>query len=288
MFSSVPWEEPDDTSSPFTSESYFGENPWGSVSRRTCLDDASITDLAYPYSIKGFQICPVIRAEPLPEDITTSAMAEYSYRRQDGDGPFFQEVRLMPSNVRLFYQSGTTLGKDTQRVLKHFAVGSREDLDDFIINYVRTGMAALTLSCRTARKEGGGITGLDYHDVWLDKDSVISPQGELFFADIEGLDWAYPVPEERFAVSMTAQFNRNYYEFMYVLDRLIKERELTSGSPVSNHGRRETAASLFEVSLTEDRYLDLERKNGMLMMTLVPDLDRCWTEIRLIDLGGRQ
>jgi len=50
-------------------------------------------------------------------------------------------------------------------------------------------MQALTLWARSLRTIGNVRAGLDLQAVWFDKDSVIAPDGSLFFTDLEGLDW---------------------------------------------------------------------------------------------------
>ena len=35
--------------------------------------------------------------------------------------------------------------------------------------------------------DGGTFSGLDYFDVWIDKDAVIAPNGTVYFVDLEGL-----------------------------------------------------------------------------------------------------
>ena len=142
----------------FSSESWFGENPWGAISQMGCIEDKRITELTGPEGIGGFHICPMVRATPLPEWLMKKAHSRFWYKRLDRPGPYYQQARLMPSDVRLFYQSDVALGRKTPGVLDAFGVSDPEDLDRFIENYLRSGMAALTLISRTVRKKSALIS----------------------------------------------------------------------------------------------------------------------------------
>ncbi|MGA1873604.1 MAG: hypothetical protein ACMUHY_08015 [Thermoplasmatota archaeon] len=286
MYENPPWESTSLEPYPFSCESWFGENPWGAMSGTACWEDAAITDLADGSSIQGFHICPMLRAEPLPEEIMERAMSNHWYRRLDDPGPFYQEFRAVPSDVRLYYQSSSTLGDNVQGVLDSFGVTDVEVLDDLLDNFIRSGIAALTLGARTMQRSGGAFRMLDYHDVWLDKDSVIAPDGTLFFADIEGLDWTRMLDEGDAAKVMRTQFHRNYYEFMYGLDRLIRCRERMRGRELSWPARRAGTAAVFEMTLSDDPFLELVHGGSSLGIRLSPGLGMDDVEMKLIDLGG--
>jgi hypothetical protein len=255
----------------FTSESWFGENPWGAMSRQGCIEDKGITELAGPEGINGFYICPMIRAVPLPKWLMDEAKSRFWYRRLDRPGPYYQQVRLMPSDVRLFYQSEATLGRKTNKVLEAFKITSSEDLDAFIDNYICSGIAALTLIPRTVRNhDKWGIAALDYFDVWLDKDSVIAPDGTIFFADIEGLDWVPLRDEGEANLRIKRQFNRNYYEFMYGLDNLLKKRQNLSGLTTPRWELRQVLAARLELALARDPFVDLKMTDRSLYINMKP------------------
>ncbi|MGA1819692.1 MAG: hypothetical protein ACMUHU_01655 [Thermoplasmatota archaeon] len=286
MYEDPSWFSAPSDNYPFSSESWFDENPWGAMSRTACLEDAAITELADGPSINGFHICPMVRAEPLPESIMKSAGENYWYRKLDDPGPFYQEFRLLPSDVRLYYQSSSTLGDNVHSVLGSFGIEDVETLDEFIVNYIRSGMAALTLGARTMKVRGDRFTMLDYHDVWLDKDSVIAPDGTLFFADIEGLDRSFPLYEAGAAKLMRTQFHRNFYEFMYGFDRLFRERERMRGTELSWPSRRSGACAIFEMALSGDPFLEQVPTEGSLVMRLRPDIGPRDVELKILDLGG--
>lgn len=255
----------------FTSESWFGESPWGAMGRQACEEDAAITALAGPDGIRGMHICPMVRATPLPGWLMERAMSQWWYRRLDGGSPYYQEVRLLPSDVRLFYQSESTLGRRTAPVLEAFGVDDEGALDAFIDRYLASGMAALTLAARTVEEvEGRGVAALDYADVWLDKDSVLAPDGTLFFADIEGLEWVVLHDDGEACARMRRQFERNIYEYLYGADRLLRERERLSGARRGREERRRDLGARLQLSLERDPYIAVEEGRAHLDVALMP------------------
>lgn len=270
----------------FSSESWFGENPWGAMSHQGCMEDLRITEIAEHNGINGFHICPMIKATPLPKWLMKEALSRFWYRRLDRPGPYYQQTRLMPSDVRLFYQSESTLGSKTTGVLKAFGISNQEDLDAFIDNYIRSGMAALTLIPRTMKQhDTWDYIGLDYVDVWLDKDSVIAPDGVLYFADIEGLDWVPLRDETEAALRIKRQFNRNFYEFMYGLDGLLRERQYLPGLITPRWELRQELAARMELALERDEFLRLERETDSIYISvLMKNKDLPEVKIKLLDL----
>jgi hypothetical protein len=273
----------------FASEAWFGENPWGAMSEQGCREDAQITDLAGEAgSIEGFLICPMLRSEPLPGWLMEGTRDRYWYRRLDRPGPYHQELRLMPSDVRLFYASEFTLGTRAAAVLEAFGVDSVEDLDAFLDNYIRSGMAALTLVARTVGpSEMWGLRALDYDDVWLDKDSVLAPDGCLYFADIEGVWWVPLRDDAEAAHRIRRQFNRNLYEFMYGLDCLLDQRDRMRGRHTPRDARRRELALRMDLALGEDRHLELSESEGRVTLVVDPAVEGVSpVDIKLIDLEG--
>jgi len=273
----------------FASEPWFGENPWGAMSEQGCHEDAQITDLATEAgSIAGFFVCPMLRAEPLPTWLMESAKARYWYRRLDRPGAYHQQLRLMPSDVRLFYASEFTLGTRAREVLEAFSVDTVEDVDAFVNAYISSGMAALTLCARTAEPhDAWGHRALDYDDVWLDKDSVLAPDGTLYFADIEGVWWVPMRDDEEAAHRIKRQFNRNLYEFMYGLDCLLDQRDAMRGRETSRDARRRELALRMDLALAADRHLQLEQRGGRVILTIDPGVDGLSpVTINIIDIEG--
>jgi hypothetical protein len=155
--------------------------------------------------------------------------------------------------------------------LEAFCISDAEDLDKFIENYIRSGMAALTLLSRTIREgDTFGFKGLDFSDVWLDKDSVIASDGTLFFADIEGLEWIPIRDNDEAKVRMRRQFDRNYYEFVYSLDRLLRERSKMTEHNITGRELRRGLAARLEMALVDDSFLEVRQSDDSLRVRIEP------------------
>jgi len=181
-------------------------------------------------SIHGFRIAPLVKIVKLPEALQREVTQVYWYRRFKQE--MVQEARLVPSNVRIYFHSDWTVGDDTGELFDLFRIDSNEKAMDFLRNFVRSGVAVLTLFVRSMRSNDGGATysGLDFYDVWLDKDAVLAPDGTIFWADLEGLqeitiggrdraDLEFNIEE-----NMEHQIYRSLYEFMYAYEQIERER----------------------------------------------------------------
>ncbi len=101
---------------------------------------------------------------------------------------------------------------------------SNEKTFRFEINFVRSAIAMLTLFPRTLSKtEEGLYSGLDFYDVWLDKDAVIAPDGSIFFVDLEGIE-AIQIRREKVRDKIEEQVFRSLYEFMFAYEQIDLER----------------------------------------------------------------
>lgn len=239
-----------------TAESWFGESPYGAQGPVPGACAIRVTELARGCSINGFHICPVFALSEIPADSLRLASSRFWYRRHRGK--FLQELRLVPSNIRLYHQSETTLGQHPSQVLRIFGIDSREDLDGFIDRYIASGIAALTIFVRTMRPTAGGYEGLNYENVWLDKDCIVAPDGTLHFADLEGLDWVLAGRERSFEERVRDQFDRNFYEFLYGIDVLSRESERLVGRSRTQAERRAALVPRFELALEGDRFVRTE------------------------------
>jgi len=253
-----------------TNELWFGEAPYGAQGEISADFDLELTGLAKGCNINGFYICPVIEVNEFPENIIKEHAGKFWYRRYHGK--YMQEQRLVPSNIRLYHQSKMTLGQTTAGVLKAFGINSEEQLDTFIDNYISSGIAALTLFARTLRPGKYGYEGLDYVNVWLDKDSLVAPDGTIHFVDIEGLDWVSTGCEISAEKRIFSQFNRNYYEFMYGLDVLLRHRCLLTDTyrGDSIEDIRSTLAVRFEMALSKDPFIELTISDDAVDIVILP------------------
>ena len=129
-----------------------------------------------------------------------------------------------------------------------------------------------------------GVEGLDYWDVWLDKDCVVGPDGTLHFADLEGMEWFVAGQDFTVKERIEKQWGRNFYEFMYGLDALLREHEHWDGKLVSQEERRREAGRRVELALLSDPFVKCEPLREGLDLFVCPRLSKVGEfELRVID-----
>ncbi len=203
-----------------TAERWFGNTPYGGQAPDNAAIGLLTSLRAVDGQIAGFHVCPIVALVRLPDAFASIASRFFWYRRYEGD--FWQEIRLMPSNVRLYFHSPVTFGVDTSRAFTLFGLASFEAAERFLENLARSSIAALTLYARTLRHDParGGYAGLGYHDVWLDKDAIIAADGTMHFADLEGIEEIALPDAAAVQEEIGRQFHRNVYEATYGLEAL--------------------------------------------------------------------
>jgi len=228
------------------------------------MSDASTT------SIHGFRIAPLVKVVRLPEALQEEVTKVYWYRRFKQE--MVQEARLIPSNVRIYFHSDWTIGDDTGELFEFFRIDSNERAMDFLRNFVRSGIAILTLFVRSMRRnDNGTYTGLDFYDVWLDKDAVLAPDGTIFWADLEGLqditiggrdraDLEFNIEE-----NMEHQIYRSLYELMYAYEQIERERIKRFGHATD---RKIQFEYLLRDALRDDEVVDLHRSPDTLELVI--------------------
>jgi hypothetical protein len=174
-------------------------------------------------SVNGFRIAPIVKIARLPFEHAESLRTFHWYRRYRGH--FVQEIRLVPSNVRIYFHARHTVGNDVRSVFDLFGLDTEARALDFELHFVRSTLAMLTLYARTLRFDAarGRYAGLDFHDVWLDKDAVLAPDGTVFFVDLEGIE-EVEVDRDRVPEKLEDQVYRSLYEFMFAYEQLEQER----------------------------------------------------------------
>jgi len=219
------------------------------------MSDASTT------SIHGFRIAPLVKIVKLPKALQEQITQVYWYRRFKQE--MVQEARLVPSNVRIYFHSDWTIGDDTGELFDFFHIDDNDRAMDFLTNFVKSGIAILTLFVRSMRSDGSGAyTGLDFYDVWLDKDAVLAPDGTIFWADLEGLqeitiggrdraDLEFNIEE-----NMEHQIYRSLYEFMYAYEQIERERTKRFGHRTD---RKTQFEYLLRDALRDDEVVSLRR-----------------------------
>ena len=233
-------------------------------------------------------MCPVVALVRLPDEYASIASQFYWYRRYVGT--YWQEIRLMPSNVRVYFHSPVTFGVDTARVFEMFGIGSFEAAERFLENMARSSVAALTLYARSLRHDDGrGVyAGLGYHDVWLDKDAVVAPDGTMHFADLEGIEEIPVRDSEAVREEIERQFHRNVYEAFYALEALALEVDRRWRILREAAARRKWILETMERACAADPHVAFERRGERLVLVVEPaiDADACGVEIDVASRVG--
>ena len=205
-----------------TGELWLRGSPYGGQGLEHATIAMKASNYANETSINGFRIAPLLRVNVIPEDLERSVKSIYWYRKFHGK--IVQEIRLVPSNIRIYFHSSNTIGSNARQVFDLFGLDTNEKTFRFEINFVRSAIAMLTLFPRTLSKtEEGLYSGLDFYDVWLDKDAVIAPDGSIFFVDLEGIE-AIQIRREKVRDKIEEQVFRSLYEFMFAYEQIDLER----------------------------------------------------------------
>ena len=232
--------------------------------KATEMSDASTT------SIHGFRIAPLVKIVKLPKALQEEVTQVYWYRRFKQE--MVQEARLIPSNIRIYFHSDWTIGDDTGELFDFFQIDNNDKAIVFLKNFVKSGIAILTLFVRSMRNnEIGTYTGLDFYDVWLDKDAVLAPDGTIFWADLEGLqeitiggkdraDLEFNIEE-----NMEHQIYRSLYEFMYAYEQIERERIKRFGHITD---RKIQFEYLLRDALKDDEIVDIHRSPDSLELVI--------------------
>jgi hypothetical protein len=232
--------------------------------KATEMSDASTT------SIHGFRIAPLVKIVKLPEALQREVTQVYWYRRFKQE--MVQETRLIPSNIRIYFHSDWTIGDDTGELFDFFRIDNNDKAMGFLENFVKSGIAILTLFVRSMSNNGDGTySGLDFYDVWLDKDAVLAPDGTIFWADLEGLQTISIGGKDRAALefnieeNMEHQIYRSLYEFMYAYEQIERERVRRFGHITD---RKVQFEYLLREALKDDEVVDIHRSPDSLELVI--------------------
>ncbi len=241
----------DEASRVLTGELWLRGSPYGGQGLEHATIALRVAERADLTSLEGFLIAPVVKVVLFPPELEERLRTLHWYRRFSG--PMAQEVRLVPSNVRIYFHAKQTVGQDVRNVFDRFGLDTHAKALDFELHFVRSAVAMLTLFARTLRRDPttGRYFGLDYHDVWLDKDAVLAPNGSVYFVDLEGIE-EESVEEERVRERIEDQVYRSLYEFMFAYEQVEQERTRRFGEAGSRKGHLLT---LFTEGLRDDRYV---------------------------------
>jgi len=199
----------------------------------------------------------------LPEDLEVEVKKIFWYR--SFDGRMVQEIRLVPSNVRIYFHSGSTVGRSVKTLFDFFEIDSNDKALEFLKNFVKSGVAFLTLFSRSMKNNGDGtFSGWDFYDVWLDKDAILAPDGTVYFVDLEGLEWI-TIQERNVHEKIDDQIYRSLYEFMYAYEQIERERAAEFGEMLDRKAQFEY---ILREALRDDEVVNLAREGQSLKLVI--------------------
>ena len=246
-----------------TGELWLRGSPYGGQGLRHATTGLRVSEMADLTSIHGFRVAPLVKIVFLPQKLENEIKKIYWYRRFEGR--MVQEARLVPSNVRIYFHSGSTVGRNAKSVFDLFGIDSNDKALEFLKNFVKSGIAFLTLFTRSIkRNEDGTFTGLDFYDVWLDKDAVIAPDGTVYFVDLEGLEWI-TIKEINVHEKIDDQIYRSLYEFMYAYEQVERERSARFGEMLDRKAQFEY---ILKEALKDDSIVDVAHEGQSLQLVI--------------------
>ena len=246
-----------------TGELWLRGSPYGGQGLQHATTSLRVSEMADLTSIHGFRVAPLVKIVFLPESLENEIKKIYWYRRFRGR--MVQETRLVPSNVRIYFHSGSTVGGKISSIFDLFGIDNNDKALEFLKNFVKSGIAFLTLFTRSIKNNGNGtFSGLDFYDVWLDKDAVLAPDGTIYFVDLEGLEWI-TVGENNIQEKINDQIYRSLYEFMYAYEQIERERSKRFGEMAD---RKVQFEYLLREALKNDEVVDLAREGQSLELVV--------------------
>jgi hypothetical protein len=246
-----------------TGELWLRGSPYGGQGLEHATTALKVSEMSDITSIHGFRVAPLIKIVFLPVALEREVKKVFWYRQFKGR--IVQETRLVPSNVRIHFHSGSTIGGNIRSVFELFGIDTDDKAINFLKNFLRSGIAFLTLFSRTLKhNQNGTYSGLDFYDVWLDKDAVIAPDGTIFFVDLEGLEWI-TIGEEKIPEKIDDQIYRSLYEFMYAYEQIQRERSSRFGIVADRASQFET---LLRSALENDEVVSLASEGQSLKLSI--------------------
>jgi hypothetical protein len=216
-------QPPEDAERYITGEAWLRGSPYGGQGLEHAQIALAVSERAELTSIEGFRIAPVVKIAHLPRAVEERLRALHWFRRFRGS--IVQEIRLVPSNVRIYFHARSTIGTGARDVFDRFGLDTDAKAVAFEVAFLRSAVPLLTLFARTLRVDPvrGRYTGLDFHDVWLDKDAVLAPDGTVFFVDLEGVE-EVDVDRARVREKIEDQVYRSLYEVLFAHEQIAEER----------------------------------------------------------------
>jgi hypothetical protein len=246
-----------------TGELWLRGSPYGGQGLQHATTSMRVSEMADLTSIHGFRVAPLVKIVLLPERLEKEIKKIFWYRRFEGR--LVQETRLVPSNVRIYFHAGSTIGGNIGSIFDLFEINHNETGMMFLKNFVKSGIAFLTLFTRSIKSnDNGTFSGLDFYDVWLDKDAVLSPDGTIYFVDLEGLEWI-TIGKEKIKEKIDDQIYRSLYEFIYAYEQIERERSSRFGDTMDRKAQFEY---ILREALKGDEIISLERRGESLDLVI--------------------
>jgi len=242
------------------SENWMGESPFGAQGASNAKEGIDMSRLANGLHINGAYICPIIGIVPLAGPIEDAARKFYWFRQFPES--FYQEMRLVPSRTRLYFES-TQVIADPETALSQFNVNTPKKAEQFELNFIRSGLALLSLFSRTIKYQDRALAGVVYQDVWFDKDAIVAPDGVIHFADIEGLGWMQ-VDESKWGIIQKKEWNKLAYEFLYSLVQVDTYRHYVENTATTWAKQRDSLSFFIQMAIDKDPYLRVKLIDGTL------------------------
>jgi hypothetical protein len=234
-----------------TGELWLRGSPYGGQGLEHATTALRVSEAARGTDLHGFRIAPVVKVCHLPKALEERLRHIHWYRKYPGR--MVQELRLVPSNIRVYFHGKNTIGSNVRHVFDQFQVDSNERALRFETNFLRSAVAMLTLFARTMTFDPtrGRYRGLDYYDVWLDKDAVLAPDGTAFFVDLEGIEEVF-VEKGEVRETIEDQVYRTLYEMMFAYEQIEGERARRFGGRGT---RKRQFESVLLQALETDRFV---------------------------------
>ncbi|MCI4324620.1 MAG: hypothetical protein L3K00_01860 [Thermoplasmata archaeon] len=265
----------------FTGEAWLRGSPYGGQGLEHATTALRVSEEALGTTLAGFRIAPVMKVSLLPQALEDQLRSIYWYRKFPGR--MAQELRLVPSNVRVYFHGKNTVGSNVRHLFGQFGLETNERALRFETNFVRSAVPMLTLFARTLSFDAsrGRYRGLDFYDVWLDKDAVLAPDGTAFFVDLEGIEEVF-VEAGEVREKIEDQVYRTLYEMMFAYEQIEGERTRRFGPGGS---RRRHFAEILRRALVDDRFVRVVEDGHHLTVSIRNGCDEesFYTRFRLAD-----
>src|SRR2546422_218614 len=129
------------TSRYITGELWLRGSPYGGQGLQHATTSMRVSEMADLTSIHGFRVAPLVKIVFLPESLESEIKKIFWYRRFRGR--IVQETRIVPSNVRIYFHSGSTVGGNMSSIFDLFGIDENDKALEFLKNFVRSGFEYL-------------------------------------------------------------------------------------------------------------------------------------------------